>query len=73
MMLDKSQKIKLRNDPSSSQEDSEVLSYSVVINTCLSEEDFEDISSKIENRLSKRFRDTEFGQRGILRLLGSPF
>ena len=32
-------------------------------------QDFSDISNKIENRLSKRLRDAEFGQREILRII----
>ena len=35
----------------------------------LSDRDFEDISSKVENRLSKRLRDTEVNQREILKLI----
>ena len=35
----------------------------------LSKRDFEDISNKIENKISKRIRDTEFSQREILSLI----
>ena len=35
----------------------------------LSDRDFEDISSKVENRLSKRLRDTEVNQREIIKLI----
>ena len=35
----------------------------------LSDRDFEDISSKVENRFSKRLRDTEVNQREILKLI----
>ena len=37
----------------------------------LSEKDFEDISNKIENKISKHLRDTELNQREILRLIES--
>ena len=38
---------------------------------CISEQDFEEISSKVENRISKRLRDTEHCQREreILKLI----
>ena len=39
----------------------------------LSERDFEDITSKLENRKSKRLRDTELRQRKILRLIENLF
>ena len=68
-MPEKSQKRKLRSDQSTSQEEIENCNHSNDENVSLSEQDFEDISSKIENRLSKRLRDTEFGQREILRLI----
>ena len=35
----------------------------------LSERDFENILNKIENKISKRLRDAEFGQREMLRLI----
>ena len=68
-MPEKSQKRKLRSDQSTTQEEIENCNHSNDENVSLSEQDFEDISSKIENRLSKRLRDTEFGQREILRLI----
>ena len=68
-MPEKSQKRKLRSDQSTSQEEIENCNHSNDENGSLSEQDFENISSKIENRLSKRLRDTEFGQREILRLI----
>ena len=68
-MPEKSQKRKLRSDQGTSQEEIENCNASIDENVSLSEQDFEDISNKIENRLSKRLRDTEFGQREILRLI----
>ena len=68
-MPEKSQKRKLRSDQGTSQEEVENCNVSNDENVSLSEQDFEDISNKIENRLSKRLRDTEFGQREILRLI----
>ena len=38
-------------------------------NICISEQDFEEISSKVENKVSKRLRDTEHCQREILKLI----
>ena len=68
-MPEKSQKRKLRSDQSSSLENAEITSQVSDENTYLTEQDFSDISNKIENRLSKRLRDAEFGQREILRLI----
>ena len=68
-MPEKSQKRKLRSDPSSSLENVESTSQASDENACLTEQDFSDISNKIENRLSKRLRDAEFGQREILKLI----
>ena len=67
---EKSQKRKLRSDHCTSQPpDIELTSLSNEENLQLSERDFEDISKKIENEISKRLRDTEFIQREILRLI----
>ena len=68
-MPEKSQKRNLRSDQSSSQENVEISSQASGENTCLTDQDFSDISNKIENRLSKRLRDTEFSQREILGLI----
>ena len=68
-MPEKTQKRKLRSDQSTSQEEIENFNHPGDENVSLSEQDFEDISSKIEKRLSKRLRDTEFGQREILKLI----
>ena len=67
-MPEKSHKRK-RSDPSSIQLDVEVASILYEENLRLSEQDFEDISNKIENKISKRLHDAEFGQREILRLI----
>ena len=68
-MPEKTQKRKLRSDQSTSHVEIENYNYPNDENASLSEQDFEDISSKVENRLLKRLRDTEFGQREILRLI----
>ena len=68
-MPEKSQKRKLRSDQSSSLENAEITNQVSDENTYLTDQDFSDISNKIENRLSKRLRDAEFGQREILRLI----
>ena len=68
-MPERSQKRKLRSDQSTSQVDEEVASSTNDENTLLSDRDFEDISNKIENKISKRLRDTELNQREILKLI----
>ena len=68
-MPEKTQKRKLRSYQSTSHVEIENYNYPNDENASLSEQDFEDISSKVGNRLSKRLRDTEFGQREILRLI----
>ena len=68
-MPEKSQKRKLRSDQSTSQIDEEIASSTNDENVLLSDRDFEDISGKVENRLSKRLRDTEMNQREILKLI----
>ena len=68
-MPEKTQKRKLRSDQSASQMDVEIASSTNDENVLLSDRDFEDISSKVENRLSKRLRDTEVNQREILKLI----
>ena len=70
-MPEKSQKRKLRSDQSTSQFDIETASLINDENAVLSERDFEDISNKIENKISKRLRDTELNQREILKLIES--
>ena len=67
-MPKRSQKRKLR---STSQLEVETASSINDENTVLSERDFEDISNKIENKISKRLRDTELNHREILRLIKS--
>ena len=68
-MPEKTQKRKLRSDQSTSQMDVETASSTNDENVLLSDRDFEDISSKVENRFSKRLRDTEVNQREILKLI----
>ena len=68
-MPEKTQKRKLRSDKSTSQINEEIASSTNDENVLLSDRDFEDISSKVENRLSKRLRDTEVNQREILKLI----
>ena len=68
-MPEKTQKRKLRSDQSTSQTDEEIASSTNDENVLLSDRGFEDISSKVENRLSKRLRDTEVNQREILKLI----
>ena len=68
-MPEKTQKRKLRSDQSTSQMDEEIASSTNDENVLFSDRDFEDISSKVENRLSKRLRDTEVNQREILKLI----
>ena len=70
-MPERSQKRKFRSDQSTSQIDEEVASSTNDENTLLSDRDFEDISNKIENKVSKRLRDTELNQREILKLIES--
>ena len=70
-MPERSQKRKLRSEQSTSQLDEEVVSSTNDENALLSDRDFEDISNKIENKISKRLRDTELNQREILKLIES--
>ena len=71
IMPEKSQNWKLRSDQSTSQIEGEVASSTNDENTLLSDRDFEDISNRIENKISKRLRDTELNQREILKLIES--
>ena len=71
-MPERSQKRKLRRHPPPPRDDhelAEVSSLQTDENNCISEQDFEDISSKVENKVSKRLRDTEHCQREILKLI----
>ena len=70
-MPEKSLKRKLRSDQSTSQIDEDVASLTNDESTLLSDNDFEDISNKIKNKISKRLRDTELNQREILKLIES--
>ena len=60
---------KLRRDPPEDHEFAEESSLQTDENNCISEQDFEYISSKVENKVSKRLRDTEHCQRDILKLI----
>ena len=66
-MSEKSHKRKLRSDHSSSQSDVEVSSFSIEEYIHLSDQVLEDNSNQIENKISKRLGDAEFGQREIFR------
>ena len=68
-MPERSQKRKLRRDPPEDHELAEESSLQTDENNCISEQDFEDVSSKVENKVSKRLRDTEHCQREILKLI----
>ena len=70
-MPERTEKRKLRSDQSTSQLDEEVASSTIDEKALLSDRDFEDISNKIENKISKRLRDTELNQREILKLIES--
>ena len=67
--VEKSQNRKLRRDPV---EDSDLVESSSTptdeIN-CISEQDFEEITSKVENKMSKRLKETEHCQREIPKLI----
>ena len=68
-MPERSQKRKLRSDQSTRHMDVKIASSFNDENVSLSERDFEDISNKIENKISKRLRDTELKQPEILKLI----
>ena len=70
-MPGRSQKRKLRSDQSTSQTEEDIASLTNDENTLLSDRDFEDISNKIENKISKRLGDTDLNQREILKLVES--
>ena len=66
---ERSKKMKLRRDAPEDHELAEESSLQTDENNCISEQDFEDISSKVENKVSKRLRDTEHCLREILKLI----
>ena len=68
-MPERSQERKLRRDRPDDQELLENSSLPTDENNCISEQDFEKISSKIENKISKRLRDTGHCQREILKVI----
>ena len=65
-MHEKLQKRRLRKDQPSDHEKVETTSSIAGENPSLYEGDFEDITNKLENRVSKRLRDTKNSQREIL-------
>ena len=67
-MPEKTNKRNIRSEPTSSLSDVEVASLSNDEQLQLSEQDFEDISNEIENKILKRLQDAEFDQREILRI-----
>ena len=68
-MPEKSHKRKQRSDQSTSYMNVVIVRWSKDKNLQLSERDFEESSNKIENKVSKRLRDTELSQREIFRLI----
>ena len=68
-MPEKSQKRKLRRDPVEDSDLVESSSNPTDENNCISEQDFEEITSKVENKMSKRLRETENCQKEILKLI----
>ena len=59
----------MRSDSSNGQPETEVGSLSGEENLNRSDQDFADISIKIENQISKQLNDTELGQNEFLRLI----
>ena len=70
-MPEKSQKRTLRRDPVEDSDLEESSSTRTYGNNCISEQDFEEITGKVENKTSKRSRDTEHCQREKLKLIES--
>ena len=68
-MPEKSQKRKFRRDPVEDSDLVESSSNPTDENNCISEQDFEEITSKVENKMSKRLRETEHCQKEILKLI----
>ena len=66
-MTEKSRKRKLRRDPGEDSDLVESSSNPTDENNCISEQGFEEITSKVENKMSKRLRDTEQCQREIFK------
>ena len=65
----RSQKRKLRRDPAKDSDLVENSSIPTDENNCISEQDFEEITSKVENKVSKRLRDREHCPREILKVI----
>ena len=58
-MSEKTQRREVRKDPPENQEDVETTSSIADENFCMSESDVEVIFGEIENRMSKRLRDSQ--------------
>ena len=72
-MPERSSKRKARRDSlTSSLGEREVLSLRTENILCISDRDFFEISEKVENSIGRRIKDTETGQREILKIIGKP-
>ena len=68
-MPERSSKRKARRDsPVNSIDEPESSSMRTENTPCLSDKDFNELSEKIEKSVSKRIKDTEVGQREILKI-----
>ena len=68
-MSAKTQLRRIKRDPQAGNgDDVEIVNHCGDKNSGLSEKDLEEIASKIGNRVNKRLKDTELGQREILKL-----
>ena len=69
-MPERSSKRKARRDsPVNSVDEPESSSMRTENTPCLSDKDFNELSEKIEKSVSKRIKDTEIGQREILKMI----
>ena len=69
-MSGKSSKKRLRrNSPRETDSENGSETQQVTESSSLNEKDFDDITNRIENKFSKRLKDTELGQREILKLI----
>ena len=69
-MPERSSKRKARRDsPVNSIDEPESSSTRTENTPCLSDKDFNELSEKIEKSVSKRIKDTEVGQREILKMI----
>ena len=65
-MPERTQRRKLRRDPPEDQDLLENSNLPTDENTCISEQGFEGSSSKVENKVSKRLRDTSIAIERLL-------